>query len=323
MPNAEDDSRKSDLQSRLISPCARFVPEGQHAIPDIPAMFRRLMLFETYILQTVRFKEFVPLVLTLGIENVLKLLDSGSLQLELDPTQIVNIGQFPDGPTFSRGKPPLPPRSFAFSFLRVPHYNEYLLRCLQDVHRELYGPTSKGDLTKLDGAILRALRPVPEDTGVMAIKGHQADLRSNSPVLKKALAMKLCKDRGIQVQESEIVFRVTSIDETDFRTESNLASFGLNEEEEHKAVELALLANGGLNSRIENMKTHNALSGFIDDELPLFGGKCAFLAATLSPGDLEKTFDRVVKIRGLPSFDLTPPDLSFDMERFLDTAKNT
>src|SRR5438309_11827432 len=101
----------ADLQSRLISPCARFVPKGEQAIPDVPALFRRLMLFETYILQTIRFKEFVPLVRTLGIQNVLKLLDSGALQLELDPTQIIQVGQMSDGATYRRGKPVLPPLS--------------------------------------------------------------------------------------------------------------------------------------------------------------------------------------------------------------------
>ena len=107
--------------------------------------------------------------------------------------------------------------------------------------------------------------------------------------------MELRRYLGRDVSESEIIFRVIPIDETDFKTESNLASFGLNVEEEHKIVELALLANGGLNSRIEDMRNYNALSGFIDGELPLFACKFDFLTATLSPGNREETFDRVVK----------------------------
>src|ERR1017187_10857799 len=91
-----------DLQSRLISPC--LVADGIHVTPNVPALFKRLLLFETYILQTVRFREFIPLVHTIGIHNVLALLNSGALQLELDPTQIVNIGQLSDRPTYSRAK---------------------------------------------------------------------------------------------------------------------------------------------------------------------------------------------------------------------------
>jgi hypothetical protein len=42
---SESESKVSmaDLQSRLISPCARFVPEGAQAIPDVPALFWRLL----------------------------------------------------------------------------------------------------------------------------------------------------------------------------------------------------------------------------------------------------------------------------------------
>jgi len=79
-----------------------------------------------------------------------------------------------------------------------------------------------------------------------------------------------------------------------------------------------LVANGGLNSRIEKMRNYNALSGFIDDELPLFSGKLDFLTAQLSPGNRERTFGRVIRIRELPSFDLNPPGRSFDMESFLE-----
>jgi hypothetical protein len=92
----------TDLQSRLISPC--LVADGINVTPNVPALFKRLLLFETYILQTVRFREFIPLVHTIGIHNVLALLNSGALQLELDPTQIVNIGQLSDRPTYSRAK---------------------------------------------------------------------------------------------------------------------------------------------------------------------------------------------------------------------------
>jgi hypothetical protein len=118
----------------------------------------------------------------------------------------------------------------------------------------------------------------------MAIEGHQHDLRANSPVLKKALAMTLRKGRRMEISESDITLRVFPIDETDVRVECNLSVFGIAMEGQHKIVELALLANGGLNSQIVEMRNHETLSGAIDDELPLFAGKFDFLAASLSPG---------------------------------------
>jgi hypothetical protein len=41
---------------------------------------------------------------------------------------IAQIGQMPDGPDYSRGKPPLPFLSFSFSHILLPHPNEYVLR---------------------------------------------------------------------------------------------------------------------------------------------------------------------------------------------------
>jgi hypothetical protein len=311
-----DKAPVADLQSRLISPC--LIQDGKNVSPSVPDLFKRLLLFETYILQSVRFREFIPLVHTIGIHNVLALLSSGALQLECDPTQIVNIGQLPDGPTYSRGKPALPFLSYAFSILKVPHYNEYLVRSLQQVRRELYGYVVTADLAKLEAALLNALQPPPENTGLMASRGHDADLRANSPVLRKALALLLSKTKRLPVLESQIEVRMIPLDDTDFRAESNLASFGLSAEEQHRIIERALLANGGLNSRIENMSNYNALSGFIDGDLPLFSGRLDVLTAALSPGDRVKTFDRVIRIRELPSLELVPPDHRFDVERFLE-----
>jgi len=305
-----------DLQTRLISPC--LIERGKEVVPNVPALFRRLLLFETYILQTIRFKEFPPLVHSIGVKNVLALLNSGALQLELDPTQIVNVGQLPEGPSYSRGKPQLPLLSYAFSILRPAHANEYLVRSLLDVRRELYGYIGSEELSELESALVKALRPVPEDTGLMASSGHDADLRANSPVLRKALALVLRKTKQASIPESQLKFRIVPIDDTDFKAESNLTRFGVTTDEEHAFIERALLANGGLNSRIENMRNYNALSGFIDGELPLFAGRMDFLTSTLSPGQREKTFDRVIKIRKLPSFELVPPNREFDAERFLD-----
>ena len=73
----------------------------------------------------------------------------------------------------------------------MPHYNEYLVRSLQQVRRELYGYVGAAELAKLEAALLNVLQPVPENIGLMAGRGHDADLRANSPVLRKALESRL------------------------------------------------------------------------------------------------------------------------------------
>lgn len=130
--------------------------------------------------------------------------------------------------------------------------------------------------------------------------------------------MALRRDQSVETTESDLELRVIALDDTDFRVETNLSKFGLTTEQEHKIVESALLANAGLNCRITEMQCYNALSGAIDGELPLFGGKFDFLAAALSPSSQERGFERVMHLRKLPSLNLAGLNRSFDMDRFLD-----
>ena len=117
-----------------------------------PTLLRRLLVFDTYVLQTVRFTEFYTLARVLGVDTVVRLLSSGTLQLELDPNQIIQIGQW-SGTV--RSKPPLPKGSLAFSVLLVQNgnYYDYLHRCIQDLHRQLYGYVSVAELSRLEEAI--------------------------------------------------------------------------------------------------------------------------------------------------------------------------
>src|SRR5258708_2335152 len=96
-----------------------------------------------------------------------------------------------------------------------------------------------------------------------------------------------------------------------------LESSALTKEEAGKIVESALLGAGSLNRRIEDMQNYQALSGAIDDDLPLFGEKLNFLAFSLSPKVREETFDRVLSVGRFPSFDFAPATKQFDMEKFL------
>src|ERR1700730_12219138 len=151
-----------DVQDRLIAPCAIVDAQGSVSA-DIPALLNRLLIFKDYFLQSVRLKEFGSLVRNLGLENVILLLDSGALKLDLNPTQFAESGQT-DPRLGIREKPPLPLLSYSFSLLRSPQRDVYLLRSIQEVHRDLNDVLGWKDLRRLEGAILRAVMPITENT---------------------------------------------------------------------------------------------------------------------------------------------------------------
>lgn len=258
---------------------------------------------------------------TLGIENVLLLLNSGTLKLDLNPTQFAQSGQTAIA-TGVRDKQPLPLLSYSFSLLKAAHYNEYLLRSFEDVRRDLFGVLGNRDLMRLEGAILNSLSPLPAEPGFPAMRAFTADLRANSPIIKMALVMRLRLAHKIELSESDISVRLIPIDETDFATESNLESLGLEKVQAHGVLQSALLAVGGLNLRIEDMRNYDALSGSIDEELSLFSGKFDFLRTSLSPNRKEQDFERVLQIRKLPAFNFDQEGSSFDVEQFLEVRKS-
>jgi len=309
---------KGNIQDRLIAPCATVhtEPGFVSVSADIPALLNRLLLFEDYYLQSIRLKEFESLVLNLGLENVLLLLDSGGLKIDLNPTQFGQTGQTARGLGI-RDKEPLPLLSYSFSLIRSSYENDYLVRSVQDVHHALFNVHTRSDLTKLEGAILRAVMPIPEDAGGAAILAFDSELKANSPIFRTALVSRLRLMPNFTAQQSDVSLTIRPVDDTDYQVETNLESFGLTKEETHKTVESSLLAAGYLNRRIEDMENYNALSGVVDDELFLFGEKLKLLVASVSPKRREATFDKVLRVGRFPAFEFQPPTKTFDMGKFL------
>jgi len=119
---------------------------------------------------------------------------------------------------------------------------------------------------------------------------------------------------------SQLKIQTHQLDETDFAVETNLYELiGLRHVDQDPIIERALLAVGGLERRIEDMATYTALTGFHQDELPLFQGKLAFLTAQLTPEAQERSFNRVRAIAGLP--DVTP-NTRVDIHRLLEIRES-
>jgi hypothetical protein len=118
--------------------------------------------------------------------------------------------------------------------------------------------------------------------------------------------MQLRRVKGLELAETELALKMSETGQGGFAADTNLMKIGLTRQEAHNAIECAILAVAHLNRRIEEMRTFSALSGGIDDELALFSGKFDFLAHFLSPASQEKTFERALKIRALPSLEFPP-----------------
>lgn len=90
----------------------------------------------------------------------------------------------------------------------------------------------------------------------------------------------------------------------------------LGDVETDKVIEQALLAIAGLNKRLEEMQSYNALAGFRSDEYSLLDQKLHFIVDQVDPRKQEERFDRVIELAGLP--DPETAEGAVDVKRLLE-----
>jgi hypothetical protein len=290
-----------DFRENLISPCASESEADRDALNvDLAALVARLLLFDTYILQSIRLLEFPAIVRTFGVGGTLELLSSSILKLHCDATTFGQTGQL-SVLEARRRKGLLPLGSYSFSLIRDHDRQQYLHLLFQNLQPRLQ--LALKDVIKLKRAILDSLVDIPQGFGDDSLNQTYSDLRMGKvDPIKPLLAKALLSKHGIVAQPHDLQIRPHPLDDSDFRVETNLGLLGLDEHAEHRSVESALLAAFGMNQRIEEMKAYSAVSGCIDDESPLFMGRLGFLLHDLLPQRLERNFQRVVDLAGVPEF---------------------
>lgn len=287
------------FQKTVIGHCATPRPENLEEVSvNLSRLIQRLLLFDKYILESIRLKEFPFLVKAFGYNGVMTLLKSKSINIYFES---VTVGQFGQVNVLEKRQRYglLPLGSYCFELVRTADYRSYVHQVMQEIHK-IDGLNHK-EVIRLKSAIASKLLESSNTTGLETLAQLKVDLRANIPSIAVATAFALKEKLKTEINLSDFSICVHFIDEDDFRVETNISQkFRLNEQETHDVVERALLSVSGLNRRIETMKTYSALSGFQQGELPVLDAKLNFLAHQISPEAQEERFGRVVKITGFP-----------------------
>jgi hypothetical protein len=285
-----------DIRKRLIAPCATYSHDEDQITVDLSGFILRLILFEKFIFQSIRLKEFPSLIRAFGYDAVRNLLTSKAVDIHYDALTMGQTGQLAVLESRSR-KGILPLGSYSFSIVRFADRKQLIHDCLQPLHK-IEGLNNKQVIKLKREIVSRLLTPNPkkDDEIVQQLK---VDLRSNVPHIKTTIAYALRERLKAEVNTSDFSIQIHPIDEDDFRTETSIGDvFRLSEEDVHQVVERGLLAIGGLNQRIAEMKAYTALSGFRDTEAPIFDQKLDFLSKAFSPEVQEDRFKRVHVLKG-------------------------
>jgi hypothetical protein len=287
-----------EARDRLLAPCVTLNAETNKVTAvDIGALVTRLLLFDHYILDSVRLGEFPHLVGSFGIDGVERLLGAGCFEIHCDARTVGQTGQL--AVLESRAQQGvLPIGSYSFALIGVPDRKEYLHGCLQEVQKEL-GVSTK-EAIKLKKALMQRIIDPPDSLGHSGMAQMNRDLADNRDIVRTALTQHLRDEEHLDVQQAQVQCAVEQIAEGDFKTTTNLQTFGFNREREHKIVERALLGVGGLNLRLDQMEALHVMSGFREHELPIFDSKLDFVARHVSPEAQVERFSRIVSLVGLP-----------------------
>jgi hypothetical protein len=259
---------------------------------DVGGLIRRLLLFDTYILYTVRLKEIPEMVRHFGYQGTLALLKSGALEIRCE------CAQWMEG---AYTTPVCPPLTYQFHVIEAHNREQYLIDNLANVHRTTL---NSRELTMLREAVVGAVRRT--DNLAMfrsdVAPAFAGDVLHNAELLKSVVRFLLARDRGISdVEDFSLGFQKVGEDRyeatTDLPRRSNL-SVGV----VHETLKTALLGVGGVNLRVGEMKAHTALSGFTPEELPFFRCKLDQLIDAYASNRQEQRFQRVVSIAGFGDF---------------------
>jgi len=258
---------------------------------DVAGFIRRLLLFDTYVLYSVRLKEVLEMVRHFGFQGTMDLLSSGALEVRCECAQLME-GQFKT--------PECPPLTYQFHLIEAHVWEQYLTDCLSVLSQA--PALSSRERMDLQAAVVKAVRRT-DNRQMFASEvspSFETELLSNEQLIKASILFVLSKERDVSGLDYRLKIHKIG-DDARYRVETNLhEKLRVTREDIHNSVKSALLGVSGLLQRIGEMKAHVALSGFSDDEVPLFRAKLGSLSNACRSEGHEGRFMRVISVAGLP-----------------------
>lgn len=283
------------INRRLIGASAILSPEKQVVDVDLSGLIRRLLLFDKFVLSSIRLQEFPILARYLGYEGLRDLLAAKTIEIRCECLQLAQVAQ-----AGLHGDPILPLFSYRFHVIDAHSRRQYVHDCLHALHSatSLQGK----QVIRLKGAVAAAIRRPAEDLRTRLFAPFHHEIVHNPGLLHRSVELAIHGQLGL----TEVPFAIRVHEEASdtLRVETDLPDRAkVSEPEAHKIIERGMMGVAGLSQVLLEMQDYSAISGFRDEEMPLFRHKLNFLAEVASSEVRERDFQRVIDIAGLPDID--------------------
>jgi hypothetical protein len=283
-----------DLNRRLIGASALHSADNKVNDVDVCGLIRRLLLFDKYVLVSTRLEEFPHLVRHLGFEGLQELLATRLIEIRCECFQPAQTAQ-----TDFVGHPTYPLFTYRFDWIDAHDRRKYIHDCLQNVHKS--PGLRRKQVSKLKRIIADAICPPPIDERKEWGPSSQNELLHNSKLVRASIELVIRSRIGLE--NVPFSFSISRGESDTFQVATDLGDrLKISELETHRIIERGLIGVVALTQTLGEMKAYSAISGFRDEELPLFGRKLDFLAETASSQAKEDSFQRVIDIAELPDF---------------------
>ena len=303
-----------DFQTRLLGPAAR-VSDGKVTGAEIGDIVARLLLFETYILDSLRFREIPYLVSAFSADGLRELIMSGALQIRCEPLVVANAGQNSIRPDM-RDRPPLPLGSYAFRIIRIAEFNDFVHRSLQPLH-EIEGVPHKSIL-RLKKTIASNLVRLPTGIENELQQEMMREFTKNPALFRAAVDIELKRKFGSSALTVPVRADLEEIEAGDYRFETDIREkFNTSRDEVHNIGQAAGFAVGVLMQRLTEMRAHSALNGFSQVDTELVDKKFSLLARVVAPEAQERRFKRVISLSGFPDVRLEWGERVINVDKLL------
>lgn len=296
----------------------RILPDSGDA--DVGALVRRLLLFEDCTLESGRLREIRPMLNVFGFDGVIGLLECPDFHVICDPRMLAVAHDGTPGhfrPVITNKIPKDAQQRWGNDRTT---YQEglqswFIDETLQSV-RSGWALSAKRT-GRLFAELEQRIGRLPDAAVTAAGTESRRDLLEVGSTFQRTVVTVL-RAKGIAVQgrAPSIETELISADGT-VHVSSNLSEFGLDAEGEKDVIGTAIQGISGLNQRLCLMDELHAVTGFRDEDLPIFEQKLLSLVADRDARGHERTFDRVVTIAGLPSVDSVEQGGHADVHRLL------
>jgi hypothetical protein len=273
-----------DIQRRLFGPVA-IQDRGNRVVSvDLAAFITRLLLFDTYILQSIWLEDLILLQHSFGTSGLSQLFEAGALKFQCAGFTFGQTGQARSTFQSESPKPSLPIFNYQFSVLRVKGEEEKINQTLATLDSGLRAELIKG----------RVL--VPTDYSKNVFEAFYRDLSSD--LLNSAVKIELRRMGIIPVSHH---LHVEQRGDDEFSVENDLSRrYLLPDVQTHRIIEAGMMAIGRLDERIASMQAYSALSGLSEKDKALLDAKLGIIANLTVTISSEQQFIRVASLRGLP-----------------------